>query len=224
MNGVHDLGGKRDFGPIVREDQEPLFYEEWERRVFAMMLTAAGKGVYNLDEFRHAIERMDPVHYLSSTYYEHWLASIETLFLEKNIINEEQYRKRIEEIKNGMSVPTSENPELKETILRVIHNGVSSERKESTVSPRFRPGDRVRVKHFYTTKHTRCPQYVMGKVGTVELYLGIHVFPDSSAHGGGEAPQPLYNVRFEASELWDDEAHEKDSVYVDLWDSYLDYA
>lgn len=226
MNGPHDLGGKRDFGPIIKHDQEPLFHEEWEAKVLAMHFALLGQGVINWDEFRHGIEQMGYVYYLTSSYYEHWLASLETVLAEKNIINSEQYRKRIREIEYGMSVPVSEKPELKESLLSEVIYGtkISSERKESTVSPRFRPGDRVRVKHFYTNKHTRCPQYVMGKVGVVELLHGNHVFPDSNAHGDGEAPQPLYNVRFEARELWGGEAHEKDSLNLDLWDSYLTHA
>ena len=37
MNGAHDLGGMMGFGAIAPETDEPVFHEEWERRVFAMM-------------------------------------------------------------------------------------------------------------------------------------------------------------------------------------------
>src|SRR5687767_1912563 len=30
MNGVHDMGGMHGFGPVVREENEPLFHGEWE--------------------------------------------------------------------------------------------------------------------------------------------------------------------------------------------------
>ena len=40
------------------------------------MQSAVDGPVINIDEFRHAIERMDPVHYLGSTYFEHWVESI----------------------------------------------------------------------------------------------------------------------------------------------------
>jgi nitrile hydratase len=50
---------------------------------------------------------------------------------------------------------------------------------------------------------------------------GIHVFPDSHAHGRGEQPQPLYSVRFDARELWGESAEPNQSVHIDLWESYL---
>jgi nitrile hydratase subunit beta len=37
------------------------------------------RGVYNLDQFRDAIERMPPAEYLAASYYERWLFAVETL-------------------------------------------------------------------------------------------------------------------------------------------------
>ena len=73
MNGIHDMGGMHGFGRIEREPNEPVFHEPWERRVFG--LTVASGSQRNIDEFRHAIERMAPVGYLGSSYYERWLDS-----------------------------------------------------------------------------------------------------------------------------------------------------
>ncbi len=42
--------------------------------------------------------------------------------------------------------------------------------------------------------------------------------------GLGEQPQYLYSVRFPARVLWGDEASERDSLYLDLWDAHLDPA
>jgi hypothetical protein len=50
------------------------------------------------------------------------------------------------------------------------------------------------------------------------------VLPDSNAHFRGESPQHLYAVRFSARELWGPEAAAKDSVTLDLWESYLEPA
>ena len=72
MNGIHDLGGMHGMGPIRPEANEPVFHEDWERRVFGVMIATFAGGQFNVDEFRHAIERMDPAHYLESSYYEHW--------------------------------------------------------------------------------------------------------------------------------------------------------
>ena len=72
--------------------------------------------------------------------------------------------------------------------------------------------------------HTRLPRYARGKVGVIDHVHGTFVYPDTNAHGGGEQPQPLYCVRFEARELWGPQAPRQDSVRVDLWEDYLEPA
>jgi len=52
----------------------------------------------------------------------------------------------------------------------------------------------------------------------------VFVFPDSNAHFRGEMPQSLYSVRFGARELWGAQAAAADSVYLDLWEDYLEPA
>ena len=42
MNGVHDMGGMICFGPVEREEQEPVFHDEWERRVLALTIATSG--------------------------------------------------------------------------------------------------------------------------------------------------------------------------------------
>ena len=90
MNGVHDLGGMHGMGPINPEPNEPVFHAEWERRMFGVMMATFAGGHYNVDQFRHGIERMDPAEYLRSSYYEHWLHTVETLLLEKGVSAREE--------------------------------------------------------------------------------------------------------------------------------------
>ena len=42
--------------------------------------------------------------------------------------------------------------------------------------------------------------------------------------GQGKAPQHLYSIRFEATEIWGADAPVREAVYLDLWDSYLEPA
>jgi nitrile hydratase len=49
-----------------------------------------GKGVYNLDEFRDAVERIPPQEYLASSYYEKWFRAISTLLVEKGVLTPEE--------------------------------------------------------------------------------------------------------------------------------------
>ena len=76
----------------------------------------------------------------------------------------------------------------------------------------------------HPTGHTRLPRYARGKQGVVIRSHGAQIFPDTNAHGLGEYPQPLYSVRFDARELWGDAAEPRQTVTLDLWDSYLDPA
>jgi len=52
----------------------------------------------------------------------------------------------------------------------------------------------------------------------------VFLFPDTNAYLLGEKPQHVYSVRFCAPDLWGEHAAAQDSVYVDLWDDYLEPA
>ena len=79
MSRVNDVGGQSGFGPIAVEDDEPPFHADWEARVYALNVAMLRRGVYNLDQFRDAIERMPPAEYLAASYYERWLHAVEAL-------------------------------------------------------------------------------------------------------------------------------------------------
>jgi nitrile hydratase len=84
MSRVNDVGGQTGFGAVVADPvavakDEPPFHADWEARVNALNAALLRRGVYNLDEFRDAIERMPPADYLAASYYERWLAAIERL-------------------------------------------------------------------------------------------------------------------------------------------------
>jgi nitrile hydratase subunit beta len=74
------------FGEVEREDDEPVFHAVWEGHVFAMVRLLLQRGVFELDELRHAIERMAPRDYLEASYYERWLAAVELLLEEKGVV------------------------------------------------------------------------------------------------------------------------------------------
>src|SRR6476620_8211049 len=86
MDGIHDLGGKQGFGRVRHSPEAPAFHEPWEKRVNALYSLAVRLGIFNMDEYRHAIERMEPRHYLSASYYERSLTSLATLCVEKGVV------------------------------------------------------------------------------------------------------------------------------------------
>jgi len=219
MNGVHDMGGMTCFGPIVREENEPVFHANWERRIFGIALLTMGQ-LDTLDAFRHVIERMDPVHYLSSSYYEHWLAGLETVLVEKDIFTKEELATGTTKgTPSGVRTPLSP-----EAVPTVVQQGAPCSRDTGRLTPRFKVGDSVIARNLNPPGHTRLPRYARGKVGIIDRVHGTFVYPDTNAHGGGEQPQPLYCVRFDAKELWGPTVQARDSLCIDLWEDYLEPA
>jgi nitrile hydratase subunit beta len=90
MSRIHDVGGMQGFGPVEPQADEPPFHADWEAHVFALNRALIGRGVYNLDEFRDAIERMPPQQYLASSYYEKWFHAVTTLLVEKGVLSAQE--------------------------------------------------------------------------------------------------------------------------------------
>ena len=103
MNSIADMGGMAGFGPVNPELNEPVFHREWEKRCFGMFLTSAAAIGYSVDEFRHGMESLDPLHYLSSSYYEHWIAGFEHVFADRGIVSMEELDARVALIKKEVS-------------------------------------------------------------------------------------------------------------------------
>lgn len=216
MNGVHDLGGMHGMGPVVIEPDEPVFHTDWERQVMGMLFpTMAAMGL-TVDEFRHGIERMDPGHYLQSTYYEHWFESLVRHLTERGVVTQEELRSGIPAA--GPKATPMLPPEAVDTVLATG----GSARMADDVEARFKPGDRVRARNISPTGHTRLPRYARGRVGRIEIDHGVFWTPDTVAHGLGQRPQHVYSVSFTARELWGDEASSLDTTRIDLWDDYLE--
>jgi nitrile hydratase len=219
MNGVHDLGGMHGFGPVEREENEPVFHGHWEAVMVAINNAARVHGVFNLDEFRHGIERMGNARYLDTSYYEHWLAGIERLLIEKGAIDPAALDARTEQ---AQAVPDALPREIASGPLtppapRTLHPF----RRDPAAPARFTVGDTVETRVMQPRGHTRLPRYARGKRGVVDRVPGVFVYPDTNAHGRGEEPQWVYSVRFSAAELWGDTAEAGAAVYLDVWESYL---
>ena len=99
MNGIHDMGGMHGMGPIVREENEPVFHHPWERRAFAINMAAGFLGEWNIDMSRYAREQMPPAEYLATSYYEHWLWGLERLLVEKGLLTQAEIERRVAELR-----------------------------------------------------------------------------------------------------------------------------
>lgn len=194
MDGIHDLGGRQGFGGSLAERDEASFHAEWERRVFALASLALARGCFNTDEFRHAVERVDPVAYLADGYFGRWLLAVELL------------------VKEAGDTPRAGRV-ADATALRAVER-----------APRFAVGDDVVTRNLHPAGHTRLPGYARNRRGHVVLAQGSWVLPDSNAHGGGERPEHVYAVRFSGEELWGEAAEPGTCVHLDLFESYLEPA
>ena len=86
VSRAHDIGGQTGFGPVPLGEDGLPFEHDWEARVYALNGVLRARGLYSVDEFRDAIERIPPQEYLGLSYYERWLRAIETLLAEKALL------------------------------------------------------------------------------------------------------------------------------------------
>lgn len=208
MDGVHDMGGTPGFGAVTVERDEPVFHHPWEALGYGL----GGYGIdvlrlFNWDDARHAIERIEPQQYLASSYYERIITGVASLYVEKGLVTqaelEHRARGRFPLARPVASTAAAEVP--------------------APQPARFAVGDTVVVRRLQTSGHIRMPAYVRGKRGVVVHVAPPFSLPDAAVHGPALRHEPTYHVQFDARVLWDDAA-ENSAVVVDLWQSYLEMA
>jgi nitrile hydratase subunit beta len=175
---------------------------------------------WNIDTGRYEIELLPAAEYLRMSYYEKWFARFVSLLVKTGVVTRA-------ELDSGKPEPGSAKlkPGLTpDRVAAVALNRNLPSSKDPLIKPRFRVGQVVRARNINPTAHTRLPRYARGRVGRVDRDHGVHIFPDTNALGLGEKRQHVYSVKFTARELWGDQASPRDSVYLDMWDDYLEPA
>lgn len=221
MSGAHDMGGQSGFGPVLAEQEEPLFHAEWERRALGLTLAMGATGQWNIDMSRHARESLPAATYLSSSYYRIWILALERLLLERGLVSDSELLAGHASVVPNAAARVLRAPDVDGTLAR----GATTSR--AMVAPaQFALGDHVRAVAQPATGHTRLPRYVHGHVGTVQRVHGAHVFADRHAQyrdqpGFDDRPEWLYTVVFDARELWGAMAEPRSQVSVDAWEPYL---
>jgi nitrile hydratase len=219
MNGVHDMGGMQDMGPVHEEKNEPAFHHPWEGRVFAITRSMSAWRKWNLDALRHQRELIPPAEYLRMSYYEIWLTGLLDLSLKVGLVTNAE----IASGKPAVGVAKLSPALSVDKVAPLVAHGTPASR-DVAVAARFQAGQQVRARNINPVGHTRLPRYARGKLGSVERDHGVFVFPDTDAHFLGEKPQHVYTVRFLSRELWGAQAPPKDSVCIAMWDDYLEPA
>jgi nitrile hydratase len=218
VNGPQDLGGMMGFGPVWPEPEHQRFHADWERTALGLTLATGALGRWNIDRSRHMRESIPPAEYLSASYYEIWIKGLERLLQDSGLASAEELR-----LGRSLQPPAPVTPLAAESVAPVLARGSPYDRP-ATAPARFAAGQAVRTVNVHPTGHTRLPRYARARLGTVERVHGVFVFPDSHAHGGGEAPQWLYSVAFAGTELWGPDADPGLSLSLDAWESYLEPA
>jgi nitrile hydratase len=219
MNGIHDMGGMHGMGVIQAEKGEPVFHAPWEGRVFALRRAMGAWRKWNIDTSRHEIELVPPAEYLSLSYYARQFVALLEMLVKSGLVK----RTEIESGVAAKDQPKATPALTAEKAAALVAKGVPTSRN-LPVAARFEIGQLVRARNMHPAGHTRLPRYARGKIGTVQQDHGVFVFPDTNAHFLGENPQHVYSVRFSARELWGQQAAVQDSVYLDMWDDYLEPA
>jgi nitrile hydratase beta subunit len=217
MNGVHDMGGMQDMGPIEVEKNEPVFHAPWEARVYAMnrAMTAAGKlkgGV------RPPIEGLSAIDYLRMSYYEKVLFSMTERMVASGAVTRAELESGRPAEGSAKSKPALLAADVPASMQR------TPPRRKEQIAARFQIGEHVRARNINPPTHTRLPRYARGKPGIIEHDRGIQTFPDTNVYEQGERPQHVYSVRFSARDLWGAGATAQDAVYIDLCEDYLEPA
>jgi nitrile hydratase subunit beta len=172
---------------------------------------------WNLDAFRHALERLDRTDYLDDGYFGRWLNAAELVLTDSAALAPQAVEARARNLggQHVVEPPPSQlvRPDYKPTAegsLRVVD-----------AAPAFAIGERVRAKNMSRSGHSRLPRYVRGHTGVVEVVQPPSVLPDTNAHFEGENPQYVYTVRFDSRELWGAEA-EPFALTIEMFESYLE--
>jgi nitrile hydratase subunit beta len=213
MNGIHDMGGMEGLGEIGYQESEPIFHEPWEGRVHALV------QAMQLGSRRPYIERIPAADYLHMSYYERWYTALVTQLIESGVVT-------AAEVERGRVDPASmkATPAITPAVARELLFKTPKTEQHIELTPRFRVGDRVRGRNIHPTTHTRMPRYTRGKTGVVARDRGVFILPDSEQESAEPKPQHVYLIHFTAHELWGERTSAHDSLYIDMWEDYLEPA
>ena len=246
MKLQHNLGGLEGLDPITPVTE--VFVEPWEKRIFgihtAMMalsnhldaslpdyaiteVPTTFKSFWTWGHLRQGAEAMHPFEYFRLRYYEKWLGGISGFFVEEGYITQEELDTRTAEFledseKAAAPLPSGGSPAIDAQVVKYLREGDSPLRPRSA-PPKFKVGDRVRVKNVSPAAHSRLPGNLKGHVAEVVLvYEGAFTYFFPTEDGIG-TPMPVYSLAFKPEELWDQSVTEPNSIYYnDIFEVYLE--
>lgn len=195
MNGIHDMGGMHGFGPVVREEHEPVFHEPWEGRVYAVngalrpVLRGGSGGVGGL---RDVIEQMPPADYLNAGYYERWLHQLTQRAIDNGLLSAEELDARVRQYQAHPGTPATvrKNPEARAAAIKRLFTPLHPE--VPVGEPLYQLRQAVVARNLNWDGHNRLPRYIRGKRGAIERVNGWYRIEDAHPDRFARNPQPVY--------------------------------
>jgi len=219
MDGIHDVGGRQGFGPIEITEEDPPFPTIWEARAFGIAKSATAASDYNVDKFRYTREQLPPLEYLTTPYFEQWMRGTMAMLVGSGLVT-------AEELASGCddgSVPEGIGPAKTKEDARAATAVASRFDGPYDGEPAFTFGDRVVTSSNAPRSHTRLPQYVRGRLGSVVAYHGAHCVPDDNVKSI-KTFEPLYTVAFNLGDLFEEHRGSADQINVEIWERFLAFA
>jgi nitrile hydratase subunit beta len=208
MNGIHDMGGMQGLGELVYDESETMFHAPWEGRVHTLSIAL---GAWRGPGLRPEIEAIPAADYLRMSYYDRWLTA-----LTANIVKTGLATRAEIDAGRAAAGTVSTMPEMTVAEARAAPFRTPQTELDLAVTARFEVGQRVRGRNLHPTTHTRMPRYTRGREGVIERDRGVFALPDNDVYFLDPRPQHVYLIRYTASA--------RDSVYIDLWEDYLEPA
>jgi nitrile hydratase beta subunit len=236
MKLQHYIGGLEGLEPSSFEKR--VFVQPWEQRIFGihvamMALSNHLKAVKNVPttfksfwtwgHLRTGAEGLNPFDYFKYRYYEKWLGGISGFFVDSGYVSKEELDAKTTEYLENLEAPLPDGGEsaIDEQVIEYLRVG-DSPKCEVDVQPKFKVGDVVTVKNPPPVAHCKLPGYLRTKQGVVdEVYEGAYNYYFPTGDGVGD-PMPIYNVKFNSHEIWDNLTEPNTEIYVQIFEAYLE--
>ncbi|HLH71495.1 MAG TPA: nitrile hydratase accessory protein [Candidatus Dormibacteraeota bacterium] len=91
---------------LPRKNGELVFEAPWQGRAFGLAVSLHQQGSYDWEDFRQRLIAQIQASGCEGGpqpgYYEHWLAALERLVLERGLVDQEELEHRVQEYRSGL--------------------------------------------------------------------------------------------------------------------------
>ena len=218
MDGVHDMGGMDGFGKVEAEQNEPPFHAPWEGRVLAMQRAMGYAGAWHIDHSRFAQEKLPPLDYLGSSYYQRWALAMESNVTERGYATPEEL-KAGHALTPGKNLPRKLTPDVVGAGLTRARSSASSRaRSASSRATGCAPRTSIR-RRTRGCRATRAASSAWSRCATAATCIRTRSRPTRATIRNG-------STRWcsTSQELWGPDADPTLKISIDAFEPYLDPA